>query len=204
MRPSRLFDSLFAYMKASGATIVRIYAMYEPLKVFSYIGAAIFAVGLAISAAVHLLLPDRHGPRARAVADHRGGADDRRLPGAAHRAGVRHDFRQPQAARGSPVPRPLAGARTRGRRTRARGRRATAAGGDGTDAWREPADTSVIVPALNEAGAIAEVVARLRAAAPGTRSSSSTTARPTRRASARAPPAPSSCGIPTTRATARR
>ena len=50
VRPSRLFDSLFAYVKASGATIVRIYAMYEPLKVFSYIGAAIFTIGLAITA----------------------------------------------------------------------------------------------------------------------------------------------------------
>ena len=50
VRPSRLFDSLFAYVKASGATIVRIYAMYEPLKVFSYIGTAIFTIGLAITA----------------------------------------------------------------------------------------------------------------------------------------------------------
>lgn len=48
-RPSRLFDSLFAYVKRSGATIVRIYAMYEPLKVFTYIGSVIFLVGLAIS-----------------------------------------------------------------------------------------------------------------------------------------------------------
>ena len=50
VRPSRLFNSIFAYVKASGATIVRIYAMYEPLKVFSYIGAGVFTVGLAITA----------------------------------------------------------------------------------------------------------------------------------------------------------
>ncbi len=49
MRESRLFNSAWAYIKASGATIVRIYSMYEPLKVFSYIGGAIFASGLAIS-----------------------------------------------------------------------------------------------------------------------------------------------------------
>jgi glycosyltransferase involved in cell wall biosynthesis len=49
VRPSRLFDSVFSYVKASGATIVRIYAMYEPLKVFSYIGGAMFAVGFAIT-----------------------------------------------------------------------------------------------------------------------------------------------------------
>ena len=37
-RESRLFDSIFSYIKRSGATIVRIYAMYEPLKVFTYLG----------------------------------------------------------------------------------------------------------------------------------------------------------------------
>ena len=37
-RESRLFDSVFSYIKRSAATIVRIYAMYEPLKVFTYIG----------------------------------------------------------------------------------------------------------------------------------------------------------------------
>lgn len=46
-RPSRLFDSLFSYIKRSAATIVRIYAMYEPLKVFAYLGVGILAVGLA-------------------------------------------------------------------------------------------------------------------------------------------------------------
>jgi hypothetical protein len=41
-RDSRLFDSIFSYIKRSGATIVRIYAMYEPLKVFTYIGLTVF------------------------------------------------------------------------------------------------------------------------------------------------------------------
>src|SRR6202008_5060617 len=48
-RESRLFDSFFAYIKQSAATIVRIYASHEPLKVFSYSGRASFAGGLAIS-----------------------------------------------------------------------------------------------------------------------------------------------------------
>jgi glycosyltransferase involved in cell wall biosynthesis len=48
-RPSRLFDSIWTYMKASSATIVRIYAMYEPLKVFSYIGSAILLAGVALA-----------------------------------------------------------------------------------------------------------------------------------------------------------
>ena len=46
-RPSRLFDSMFSYIKRSAATIVRIYAMYEPLKIFSYIGGVIVAIGVA-------------------------------------------------------------------------------------------------------------------------------------------------------------
>jgi glycosyltransferase involved in cell wall biosynthesis len=47
-RKSRLFDSLFGYIKRSAATIVRIYAMYEPLKVFTYIGSVLFLIGTAI------------------------------------------------------------------------------------------------------------------------------------------------------------
>jgi len=46
-RPSRLFDSVFSYIKRSGATVVRIYAMYEPLKVFTYLGGTISLAGVA-------------------------------------------------------------------------------------------------------------------------------------------------------------
>ena len=48
-RPSRLFPSVWAYLKQSGATIVRVYTMYEPLKVFTSIGTIVFLVGLAIA-----------------------------------------------------------------------------------------------------------------------------------------------------------
>ena len=48
-RESRLFGSVFTYIKKSGATIVRIYAMYEPLKVFTVVGLTVVAGGLAIS-----------------------------------------------------------------------------------------------------------------------------------------------------------
>ncbi len=47
-RESRLFDSIFSYIKRSGATIVRIYAMYEPLKVFTYLGVTIFGAGFLV------------------------------------------------------------------------------------------------------------------------------------------------------------
>ncbi|MGE0704000.1 MAG: glycosyltransferase family 2 protein [Vicinamibacterales bacterium] len=48
-RPSRLFHNVWHYLKQSGSTIVRIYTMYEPLKVFTTIGLVTFAVGFAIS-----------------------------------------------------------------------------------------------------------------------------------------------------------
>jgi glycosyltransferase involved in cell wall biosynthesis len=46
-RESRLFDNVFSYIKQSAATIVRIYAMYEPLKVFTYVGLLVFGAGFA-------------------------------------------------------------------------------------------------------------------------------------------------------------
>jgi glycosyltransferase involved in cell wall biosynthesis len=48
-RPSRLFGSVWVYLKQSGSTIVRIYTMYEPLKVFTVIGLLVFGVGFATS-----------------------------------------------------------------------------------------------------------------------------------------------------------
>ncbi|HEX6974553.1 MAG TPA: glycosyltransferase family 2 protein [Vicinamibacterales bacterium] len=48
-RESRLFGSIFGYIKRSSATIVRIYTMYEPLKVFTYLGLFVFGIGLVIS-----------------------------------------------------------------------------------------------------------------------------------------------------------
>jgi glycosyltransferase involved in cell wall biosynthesis len=47
-RPSRLFTSTWEYVKRSAATILRIYAMYEPFKVFTLIGSALFLAGVAL------------------------------------------------------------------------------------------------------------------------------------------------------------
>ena len=61
-RDSRLFDTVFSYIKRSSATIVRIYAMYEPLKVFTYIGLTVFGVGFLIGLRfVYLYLTDYTG-----------------------------------------------------------------------------------------------------------------------------------------------
>lgn len=44
-RPSRLFSSNWGYIRRSAATIVRIYSMYEPLKVFFTIGSIVLLFG---------------------------------------------------------------------------------------------------------------------------------------------------------------
>ena len=49
-RPSRLFGRVTLYVRRSIATLVRIYALYEPLKVFWRIGAACVAAGGVIGA----------------------------------------------------------------------------------------------------------------------------------------------------------
>ncbi len=49
-RPSRLMSSTWDYVKRSAATILRIYAMYEPFKVFVLLGSVLLAGGLALGA----------------------------------------------------------------------------------------------------------------------------------------------------------
>jgi glycosyltransferase involved in cell wall biosynthesis len=49
-RESRLFSSTWEYVKRSGATIIRIYAMYEPLKVFVLVGSALLFAGFILGA----------------------------------------------------------------------------------------------------------------------------------------------------------
>jgi glycosyltransferase involved in cell wall biosynthesis len=49
-RPSRLVRSIPQYLFVSTATLLRAYAMYSPLKVFSLLGGIFFAAGLALGA----------------------------------------------------------------------------------------------------------------------------------------------------------
>ena len=45
LRESRLFPGLWFYLKRSTSTMVRIYALYEPLKVFTYLGTLVGGLG---------------------------------------------------------------------------------------------------------------------------------------------------------------
>ncbi len=48
LRPSRLFNSMFGYIKKSILTIVRAYIMYKPLAFFSGIGTIPMVIGIGI------------------------------------------------------------------------------------------------------------------------------------------------------------
>jgi glycosyltransferase involved in cell wall biosynthesis len=48
LRESRLAGSTWQYLKNSAVTILRVYAMYQPLKVFSSIGGTMFFVGFLL------------------------------------------------------------------------------------------------------------------------------------------------------------
>ncbi len=47
-RPSRLFASTWTYVKRSAATILRIYATYEPFKVFVLLGSVLVSAGAVL------------------------------------------------------------------------------------------------------------------------------------------------------------
>lgn len=48
LRPSRLFSSMFGYVKKSMVTIIRAYMMYKPLQFFSIVGSVPFVAGLIL------------------------------------------------------------------------------------------------------------------------------------------------------------
>jgi len=48
IRKSRLFDNIFQHMRKSGANLIRMYYLYEPLKTFTYLSATTFIPGLIL------------------------------------------------------------------------------------------------------------------------------------------------------------
>lgn len=63
LRPSRLFNSMFGYIKKSVITILRAYLMYRPLMFFSIIGGISFVSGVAIGIRflVYMLMGNGNG-----------------------------------------------------------------------------------------------------------------------------------------------
>jgi hypothetical protein len=62
LRPSRLFKSIPDYIKRSVGTIFRIYAMYEPLRVFATLATMIGLVGVALFARFSWFYATEEGP----------------------------------------------------------------------------------------------------------------------------------------------
>ena len=56
LRPSRLFSSMFGYVKKSMLTIIRAYLMYKPMRFFIGLGFIPFLIGLAIGIRFTVLL----------------------------------------------------------------------------------------------------------------------------------------------------
>jgi len=48
LRKSRLFKSMFGYVKKSIVTIVRAFVMYKPMQFFSLVGGTVFALGVIL------------------------------------------------------------------------------------------------------------------------------------------------------------
>lgn len=63
LRKSRLFSSMFGYVKRSMVTIIRSFMMYKPLKFFGIIGAVLFFLGVALDIRflVYLLMGNGSG-----------------------------------------------------------------------------------------------------------------------------------------------
>ena len=57
LRPSRLFKSMWRYMKRSSSVILRAFAMYKPLRFFGIIGGAFFGLGVLLGLALRSFTP---------------------------------------------------------------------------------------------------------------------------------------------------
>lgn len=56
LRPSRLFSSMFGYVKKSMLTIIRAYLMYKPMRFFLTLGCFPFVIGMALGIRYIVLL----------------------------------------------------------------------------------------------------------------------------------------------------
>lgn len=56
LRKSRLFSSMFGYVKRSTVTIIRSFMMYKPLRFFGTIGIVLFLIGVALGVRFLILM----------------------------------------------------------------------------------------------------------------------------------------------------
>lgn len=56
LRPSRLFNSMFGYIKKSMLTIIRAYIMYKPMRFFTTLGVFPFLIGVGLGIRFIILL----------------------------------------------------------------------------------------------------------------------------------------------------
>ncbi len=63
LRPSRLFSSMFGYVKRSMVTIIRAFMMYKPLKFFTILGLIPFIIGggIGVRYLIHWFMGDAQG-----------------------------------------------------------------------------------------------------------------------------------------------
>lgn len=61
LRESRLFKSMYGYVKKSMVTILRAFMMYKPLKFFSILGGSFFLIGILIGIRFLTLFMNGHG-----------------------------------------------------------------------------------------------------------------------------------------------
>ena len=123
-RESRLFPSMWAYVRRNGVSIFRIYALYEPLRLFLAAAAVVAVLARGDLGALPLVRHHRRQRRSHPVADPR--IDVVRRRRAARGAGRRrrHPRRLARASAAHPRARAPRGAAPRGRAVALRAGRA--------------------------------------------------------------------------------
>ena len=99
LRKSRLFNSMFGYIKKSMLTIIRAFMMYKPLRFFTIIGSTIFLIGLILGIRFGICFYGRER-RAYPVVNFSQHIIAFRLPDLYFRAAGRSDCFQPKTFRG--------------------------------------------------------------------------------------------------------
>ena len=63
LRPSRLFSSMFGYVKRSSVTIIRAFMMYKPLRFFTILGLIPLILGVLLGGEIYCIYCNRYSRR---------------------------------------------------------------------------------------------------------------------------------------------